>query len=223
MLLEEEKNRIRAEEIFRYEVRREIEARRPKDSGGKRLWSLVNSTFGVWLLSSVVLGGLGFLYTTYQQHSAEKMRKTQTERRLKEEISGRVSNGLATMRQNGIRIESGEQGRTMEEVYNEAISFLDNRVTRDSYTYDFSTYPEYKQRTFQSLTMELGALAGQSTLATLRASYDHLADLSGKAEKETVFHKDTSLDAVKKSIEILEQLQANVSLQLYPPDAGSHP
>jgi FlaG/FlaF family flagellin (archaellin) len=214
MLLEEEKNRIRAEEIFRYEVRREIEARRPKDSGGKRLWSLVNSTFGVWLLSSVVLGGLTFAYTTYQQQSAEKMRKAQAERRLKEEISGRVSNGLATMRQNRIRIERGEQGRTMEAVYNEAIGFLDNRVTSDSYTYDFSTYPEYKQRNFHSLTIELCALVGQSRLAALRASYDHLADLSGEAEKETVFHKDTSLDAVKKSIEILEQLQANSSLQL---------
>jgi len=214
MLLEEEKNRIRAEEIFRYEVRREIEARRPKDSGGKRLWSLVNSTFGVWLLSSVVLGGLTFAYTMYQQQSAEKMRKAQAERRLKEEISGRVSNGLATMRQNGRRIERGEQGRTMVAVYNEAISFLNNRVTYDSYSYDFSTYPEYKERNFQSLTIELGTLAGQSRLAALRASYDQLADLSDEAEKETVFHKDTSLDAVKKSIEILEQLQANSSLQL---------
>jgi hypothetical protein len=217
MLLEEEKNRIRAEEIFRYEVRREIEARRPKDSRRKRLWSLVNSTFGVWLLSSVVLGGLTFAYTIYQQQSAEKMRMAQAERRLKQEISGRVANGLDTMRQNSKRIERGEQGRTMEAVYNEAISFLDNRVTSDSYTYDFSTYPEYKERKFQSLMVELGALAGPSRLAALRearASWDHLAALSGEAEKETVFHKDTSLDAVKKSIEILEQLQANSSLQL---------
>lgn len=200
MLPEEEKNRIRAEEIFRYEVRREIETRRPEDSRGKRLWSLVNSTFGVWLLSSVVLGGLTFAYTTYQQRSAEEMRKAQTERHLKEEISGRISNGIATMHQDGRRIERGEQGRTMVMVYDEAISFLNNRV-----------------RNFQSLAIELGALAGQSRLAALRearASYDHLADLSNEAEKEAVFHKDTSLDAVKKSIEILEQMQAKSYLQL---------
>jgi hypothetical protein len=217
MLPEEEKNRIRAEEIFRYEVRREIEARRPKDSNGKRLWSLLNSTFGVWLLSSVVLGGLTFAYTIYQQQSAEEMRKAQAERRLKEEIIGRVTSGLATMRQNSKRLERGEQGRTMAQVYLEAINLLDNRETIGNYTYDFSTYPDYKERKFQALTIELGALAGQSKLAALRearASYDHLVDLFDLAEKETVFDKDASLNAVRKSIEILEQLQANPALQL---------
>ena len=134
-----------------------------------------------------------------------------------EKISGRISNGIATMRQDGRRIERGEQGRTMVMVYDEAISFLNNRVTLDSYVYDFSTYPEYKERNFQSLAIELSALAGQSRLAALpeaRASYDHLADLSNEAEKEAVFHKDTSLDAVKKSIEIFEQMQAKSYLQL---------
>lgn len=40
-----------------------------------RLWPFLNSTFGLWLLSSVVVGGLGFVYTQNQNKQAEKLKK----------------------------------------------------------------------------------------------------------------------------------------------------
>lgn len=40
-----------------------------------RLWPLVNSSIGLWFLSSVVLGGLGFLYTQNQNERNEALKK----------------------------------------------------------------------------------------------------------------------------------------------------
>lgn len=49
-LTEEEKERIRHEEIFRAEIRESIENDSP--SPKKKTWKFLNSPFGVWLLSS---------------------------------------------------------------------------------------------------------------------------------------------------------------------------
>jgi hypothetical protein len=212
MLPEEEKNHIRAEEILRLEIRQEIEKERGKRSTGKGLWSLVNSSFGVWFLSSVVLGGLTFGYRACQQRSAEITRKTETERRLKVEISGRVSNGLTEMRRSARRIERGEKQFTAFDYYFQARNLLDNRFHVSDYPYDFSTYPEYKERSFRALTFELRAITGQPGLIAIqeaRADYERLVDLADDAEKETNVRTDASLGAVNKSIEILEHLQAN--------------
>jgi hypothetical protein len=53
--------RIRAEEIYRDEVRREIEDRRAHGVGS-RTWAFLNSAFGLWLLTTVVvsIGTWGF-------------------------------------------------------------------------------------------------------------------------------------------------------------------
>lgn len=98
MLAEEDRARIRAEEIFRLEVRRELEASQPRPSRRQRLGSWVNSSFGLWVLSSVVLTGLTTAYTYYQSRRAEQVRNAETERRLDTEISGRMSAALALLR-----------------------------------------------------------------------------------------------------------------------------
>jgi hypothetical protein len=60
MLTEEERQRIRLEEQYRLEIRKQIEQEKPKSS---RLWTFLNSTFGLWLLSAVVITWAGTLYT----------------------------------------------------------------------------------------------------------------------------------------------------------------
>ena len=62
MLTDNQKKLIREEEIFRCEVRTELEKRDAATSMTGSLWGFVNSAFGLWLLSSVMLGSLGFLY-----------------------------------------------------------------------------------------------------------------------------------------------------------------
>jgi hypothetical protein len=70
--------RIRAEETYRLSVRSELEAkvRRPDDAAGTgaRIWKVLNSQFGGWLLSTVLVTGVGLMWTTWQErlHKAEQ-------------------------------------------------------------------------------------------------------------------------------------------------------
>jgi hypothetical protein len=66
-----ERERIQAEEVFRDEVRQEIEKQRPKHLR-RRVWDFVNTSFGIWLLSSVVLGSLVWSWTLIQEYRHTK-------------------------------------------------------------------------------------------------------------------------------------------------------
>lgn len=79
MLTEDEINRIKAEENLRMEVRKQLEEAHktvqpppapPKEPGiGKRVMDFLNSSVGMWLLSSVVLTGGATLIQQFQhQH-----------------------------------------------------------------------------------------------------------------------------------------------------------
>ncbi|UII20846.1 hypothetical protein [Fulvivirga ligni] len=58
MLNQSDKERIKAEEIFRNEVRKELE----QGKKNSKFWVFLNSSFGIFILSSVLIGGLSFGY-----------------------------------------------------------------------------------------------------------------------------------------------------------------
>jgi hypothetical protein len=66
-LTDSEKDRIRHEEIFRQEVRASLENRTPF---GNRVWAFLNSNFGIWALSSLVLAFLGWQFTSWKEKSS---------------------------------------------------------------------------------------------------------------------------------------------------------
>src|SRR5579862_4598115 len=184
MLTDDEKARIRAEEIFRLEVNRELAASKPRGSLRERSWAFLNSSLGLWVLSSVVLAGLTTAYAHYQSNREEQTRKAELERRLDTEISSRISSALAGLRLDKVRIEQGERYQP-EWIYSTAQSYLDNFfITDPSSRRDFSVYPDYRNRTFRSLVLELRAVADSSArqeLTTVLAAYEQLLDL-GSAE-----------------------------------------
>ena len=51
VLSESEKQRLLAEETYRLEVRRSLEALAPKKSRAEKIWDKLNSPFVLWLLS----------------------------------------------------------------------------------------------------------------------------------------------------------------------------
>ena len=179
-----------------------------------RLWTFLNSGLGVWFLTSVVVGGFTYLFSRYQKSSKEESRKAEIRNRLNLEISTRIAEGLIALRLDSKRLEKGTD-YWVTYIYNEAINYLDNRVTYElenkTLTPDFSIYPEYKQRSFRSLTFELGALADESMFPTLRegrAIYKRLVELADEVN-QTTLDKDAARAAFKTSIEMLERLQAN--------------
>lgn len=200
MLSEEEKSLIRTEEIFRAEVRRELEAKEPP-SHAKKVWTFLNSSFALWFLSSVVLAGLTTAVTAYQAKRSEQLRKVQIERRLDTEISSRIGLTLRTVRLERAKIAGGEaQGPGT--AYGTAESYLDNSFPKTSW--DFSIYPGYKARTFRSLVSELTSVADPSEQPDLREAilvYDKLLDLAFRANRA----EDEAKQA-KSVIDLLERL-----------------
>ena len=63
MLTDEDKERIQLEEGYRLEVRDQLSKTRPSLSRWERVSPILNSAFVLWLLSSVILGIVGVIYT----------------------------------------------------------------------------------------------------------------------------------------------------------------
>ena len=63
-LSQEDRNRIQAEELFRAEVQRALATDQAGPTRGQRVIRFLNTGLGVWLLSTVVVGGASFGYAT---------------------------------------------------------------------------------------------------------------------------------------------------------------
>jgi hypothetical protein len=214
MLTEEERTRIRAEEIFRLEVRGELEASKPRSSRRQRLGSWVNSSFGLWVLSSVVLTGLTTAFTYYQSWRSDRMRKEEIEQRLDIEISNRMSSALARLRIVQHDIGQGTFSPPAD-IYGDVVFYLDNFfIYNPSNPQDLSIYPEYQKRNFRSLVFELSTVVKPSALPELRealAGYVRLKDLASlpNSSGKTVGGKRESIQAVDDSMEFLEGQMKN--------------
>src|SRR2546428_496097 len=88
MLTDAEKERVRAEEVFREEVRRSLQ---PLRTRWQRLYDFLNSTLGIFLLSSVLVTGLSGAYTWYSQQRQEKTATFELQRKLDAEIAYRLT------------------------------------------------------------------------------------------------------------------------------------
>ena len=87
MLTSEQRASIRAEEIFRREVQRELASLQGDRRISRKLWDFFNTSLGIWFLSSIVLG----LISWQISHSALNREHGETLRRLKWEA---YNNGL---------------------------------------------------------------------------------------------------------------------------------
>jgi hypothetical protein len=87
-LTDADKARIRNEELFRSEVRKELNPPPVAKTRRERLWEFANSAFGLALLFTVVLGGSAKWYTDHQNKIEEAAKKREAEvleeRRIKE-------------------------------------------------------------------------------------------------------------------------------------------
>ena len=99
MLSEDDKSRIRREEIFRQQV--QLEARSSQKSKMEQFWVFLNSPVCIFLMSSVLITGLGTLYTSFQakqaiiRESAELARKLEIELHVRfQRISADLSRPL---------------------------------------------------------------------------------------------------------------------------------
>jgi len=111
---EEDRARIRAEEIFRDEVRASLNVRE-SSTRMARLWKLLNSSFAIFLLSSVVLSGVSFQYQRWVASQTKKSEHVQ----LREEASLELNYRFVIMQ--GVLKEPSAKGR--DGLYVHAIFF----------------------------------------------------------------------------------------------------
>jgi len=108
VLTEEEKAKIKDEETFRFEVRQQLEAKGGATKSRKeRAWSALNSSFVLWILSSVVLSSLTAGYTVYKNWHAKAEEKIKLENKLDTEISYHIYQSLSRLKSDEDRLNKG--------------------------------------------------------------------------------------------------------------------
>jgi hypothetical protein len=156
MLTEDAKTRIRLEEEYRLGIRNELESSREGKTWKARIWVMLNSTFALWFLSSVVLGVLTWAYSGYVNRLAVQSAEMEHNRRLDLEISGRIDEIAVTL---GIwgsdKIMLEDRLFSLSGMYLGVAGILDNdRVDGGGNRHDDSAFPEFRERHFSSLVVE---------------------------------------------------------------------
>jgi hypothetical protein len=82
MLTPEQKAAIRAEEVFRAEIRNEIASAGQLQKPRRTPWEVLNSSVVIWFLSSGVVAAISWMIS----HAALKREKHETQRRLEWEV-----------------------------------------------------------------------------------------------------------------------------------------
>lgn len=176
VLTDEEKTRIRQEEMFRNDIRKELlplpDPAAKKKKWRETLWAAANSNFGIWLLSAVLVSGLGKLYTDWQTsvqentkrrevEQAEMLRKKELYDRLTLEISFRLSSTMSRLQ--GASARYGE--RTDLESHRAIIEALEPLV-RPASNVTPPLFPEFNSYSGLALIAELRrhAAAGEQEL-----------------------------------------------------------
>ena len=140
VLDQQARNRIFCEEVYREEVRRDIEAKRTL-SKSERFWRFLNSSFGMWILTTVIAGGVVWALTTWRDSRRMHDQRRQTIQRLDTEIATRLDR-LA------IRLPVLRNRRQLSE----AIEALDQP---GSSIYGSTAYPEYAGWSLLALVRDL--------------------------------------------------------------------
>lgn len=136
MLTEEEKRRIREEEIFRQEVRLSLEKR--TKSKWAKFWAFLNTSFGIWLLSTVAVGLITWGYTQWEENHTKSIENRQLIRKIDLEIAARLS-----------YFEPKLTSAKNIWDYSMALAALDNPLTPTGVP--IGVFPEFKQRNLRSL------------------------------------------------------------------------
>jgi hypothetical protein len=167
-----------------------------------KVWAFLNSSFGVWLLSSVVLAWITKTYATWQAHKASAQTRSVTMQRLDTEIAFRLAMALDTLRVATIATEN--RYGTPKYVYQAVYNCLENFYIHDaSNPRDFSLYPEYRKRTFRALLLELRAVVPHDDITDLKTVLDAYEEISDIADTGSL---DTSPQASSEAVTTVRAL-----------------
>jgi hypothetical protein len=195
--VENDRQRILAEETYREEIRAQLASSRPV-SLAQRVWDILNKPFLLWTLSTILVGLVTWSWASYQAGlQGESVRRTSISR-LDIEMAARIADSLDRLeelerdRRNGVRIANRAW------VFGTVVEGLNGGREQ--------IYPEYSARRFTSLLIELQRLIGsEDNLSAALVGYRMLAasDSSGsvvsgrydEADPRVIEHQAAIVDA----------------------------
>lgn len=130
MISEEEKTIIREEEIYRQEVRKELSQSR------SAIWVFLNSPFGIWVLSTIIVGSLSFMYTQWKDANDRSSENKEALQSIYEEGAFRLNqlvvaadkaNDMAVKIENGINSDGKVFGGLVRNFYS-SIGVLESTI-----------------------------------------------------------------------------------------------
>lgn len=199
--------KIRQEEVIRTAIQKELAVSEQK-SNSNRIWELLNSKFGLWLLSTIFITGVGSLYTNYQnkikeqQQIAEVNRKNEkltNERidRLSMEFSYRLSTSLILLEYaNSLSSKEIDFNKTK----NQALAPLKDISSGENR----ALYPEFKDSSGLALIAELSTIVKAGERAELK---DIITKISGVLNVKSSPDKMKKLNFMSLAGELLESTE----------------
>lgn len=152
-LSENEKEKIRLEAYYRYEVAQEAEDILKSKNLLKSLWKFFNSKFGLWVLSSIFISGGAIVYEDYKEKRIDRKERQGQIEKLDLEISFRFANMLDYL---------NEFGRYRDELNPEEVIFEFKdleiflfEINKQPEMNDEYLYPELGNRKLIYLIIEL--------------------------------------------------------------------
>jgi hypothetical protein len=193
MLTESEKQKIRAEEIFREEVRTELASKQPARS---RIWSFINTSFGLWFLTTVIIGLATWSYSTMQERKKSAANERELLSKLATELAVRVAGCLdeITSEENEASTNPTQALFSRSDLFRNVVGILDNVGTQQS-----GTFEEFAKSTFASLLVEQQPLVA----AAKSAQIDHALRVFDSMKIEA----EVKTDAQLSGGDILKQLK----------------
>lgn len=185
MLTDEDKTRIRLEEAYRKEVRDQLAS--DTNRARTRVWPFLNSPFGLWLLSSVVLAVVAAGYSSLRGTLEQRRSERDLIRKLDIELALRTDNFLSEIE----RFDDPFWVATPPYKVKSLLMTLDARSVAEGET--LFAFAEFRDRPFSSLLVQLHGLVDQTrkleiekALTALRQIRGNLKELQGDAAPQEV-------------------------------------
>ena len=193
-MTDDEKEKIRKEEIFRQEVRTQIEST-PPPTRSARAWKFLNSPFGLWVLSSIVVSGLGLLYAGWSSHQAKVEANHTVERRLDVEIARRL---LKFEKDLKATVKNNYQ-------YDWYATSLHNLKSSDN-----PVFSEFKLRSLSSLLLELELVVSTAQQQSINTATEAILSYE---EQISLLDRGMPVDEIKHRVNlILEEIASKFAL-----------
>jgi hypothetical protein len=152
MLTNTQKELIRAEEIYRQEIRRELEKQESAPSKAARVFSFLNCGVGLFLLSTVFVSFFSWGYGEIAGAREKKAKAAETAQKLRLEIVNR----LDTVQKLERRFRSEHYSVLRSAIF----GFQPGANVNPSWKRFYSPmFPEYRERNFASLLWQLENLS----------------------------------------------------------------